>query len=52
MVFVDTQSHKNSSFRATFGGSGAEVTNAGEAKFIVKLCKLFVKVCSAIFGYE
>uniref|UniRef100_A0A158Q8K4 DNA helicase n=1 Tax=Elaeophora elaphi TaxID=1147741 RepID=A0A158Q8K4_9BILA len=43
VVFVDTQSYKNALFRATFGNSG-EVDNAGEAKFIAGLCKLFVEL--------
>uniref|UniRef100_A0AAF5PYN7 DNA replication ATP-dependent helicase/nuclease n=1 Tax=Wuchereria bancrofti TaxID=6293 RepID=A0AAF5PYN7_WUCBA len=43
VVFVDTQSYKNSAFCATFRNFG-EVVNSGEAEFIGGLCRLFVKL--------
>ncbi|VDN35955.1 unnamed protein product [Gongylonema pulchrum] len=46
IVFVDTKSRENSSFCATFGDSGVEVYNVGEAEFVVNLCELFIKVTS------
>lgn len=47
VIFVDTQSYKNTSFCATFGNFG-EFTNTGELEFIGGLCKLFVKVSSYV----
>ncbi|VDK41531.1 unnamed protein product [Gongylonema pulchrum] len=46
VVFVDTKSRENASFCATFGDSGVEVYNVGEAEFVVNLCELFIKVSS------
>lgn len=44
IIFVDTRSHQNSSYRVRVGCSTADIYNAGEAEFIAELCTLFMAV--------
>ncbi|VDM45523.1 unnamed protein product [Toxocara canis] len=44
VVFIDTQSPKNSECRMEFGASPGAVYNSGEIKIVNKICCLFIRV--------
>ncbi|KHN81559.1 DNA replication ATP-dependent helicase/nuclease DNA2 [Toxocara canis] len=44
VVFIDTQSPKNSECRMEFGASPGAVYNSGEIKIVNKICCLFIRL--------